>query len=383
MKQNKPKHYKPSHAAQFLRQHGIALWLALVVLALLVTSSAAAYTSITSTKHVVSPQQTEVLFSSNYLSSYASGALPSDVKDWSGNLLSLRGTDRSIVSVRICNYGQTNSAKHNEKDITYTFQLELLDAQTLKKLDDNTTFTVNDKTVTATEIAAQYSLTCNNVAKSFTNYACTVSSQTLSGSSSSYDLYQISVPNDYADLIKIKITATPDSASQPAAGYTVLASVLSTSVYQAISNVGWSGDFSDDAAFSDPKLLDAFNYEISGSGIAAVTLSWNASYVTLSPWSVEELKSLGLLSDDDDNRNDSTPSVTLQMTSTSTERYSLQFFRTAGIPSDETVDSIKSYVNLTVSESTKTDADENSSNNNNSGESPFDPDASGSEASKN
>lgn len=127
-----------------LKRSWLALWIAFAAAALSTIGVLAAYTSVSSVKRVVSTQRgAGMLFSSNYLTT--------DENDLPRTITFSSMENSPCVTVNVCNYPQT-LIKHNDKDITYTLTVELMDS--------------NGNAVTGEE-AAKYSVEYNGEKKDF------------------------------------------------------------------------------------------------------------------------------------------------------------------------------------------------------------------------
>ena len=103
-----------------LKRSWLALWIAFAAAALSTIGVLAAYTSVSSVKRVVSAQKgAGMLFSSNYLTT--------DENDLPRTITFSSMENTPCVTVNVCNYPQT-LIKHNDKDITYTLTVELMDS---------------------------------------------------------------------------------------------------------------------------------------------------------------------------------------------------------------------------------------------------------------
>ena len=90
----------------------------------------------------------------------------------------------------------------------------------------------------------------------------------------------------------------------------------------------------------DTTGLDAFNYVISGTEKATVTLTWNTDFVTLSKWSME-------LFDNENIVEQSDNSIKIKVGEADTS-YILQFYRVNGIPDGETGADVRQYVTFST-----------------------------------
>ena len=108
-----------------LKRSWLAIWIAFAAAALSTIGVLAAYTSVSSVKRVVSTQKgAGMLFSSNYLTT--------DENDLPRTITFSSMENSPCVTVNVCNYPQT-LIKHNDKDITYTLTVELVESTGVKE----------------------------------------------------------------------------------------------------------------------------------------------------------------------------------------------------------------------------------------------------------
>lgn len=281
------------------------LLLSLVCIGVLASGTYAAYTKSAHHKWVVAAQETpsDLRFSSNYLAS-----CPRENLSYVTRLVSAGG-DTVTVGVTVCNYPQNDLSRVNDSDITYTLKTRLVKEDGSDASVDGLTIRINES-----------------------NFGTSLPG-TLTGGVASQNLYRITL--SAADLGKLEnvylqIAAVPKDASAAATENQALAGRLRI-LPAAAQATPWAGHFADTPECTS---LDAFNYEIQGSAQGKVTLSWDSSKVTLSPWS------RALLTADDGNPITFSVGGADQPTS-----YRLQFYRTCPIPEDEDWSSVNaSYV---------------------------------------
>lgn len=256
----------------------------LAVLALAVYGSYGAYTNFDSVKRVVSTKesQSDIMFSSNYLSQ-----LNLSDKNYPVKRISLSENDETCTfTVLVCNYVWGDETRYNPKDIEFdiTAQLFSMDGGTLSN--------------GITKIKMKN--------KNFDEYgACTLKGEKLRSGSANSLSYQFEIPADLKDKVKFQIIVTPSDESKAAVNSQQLAAILSFAEYKV--NKNWTGHFID-AKTKDPDSYDAFNYEISGNGAGTVTIKWGNT-LQLSKWVTDGKQTTGSYSFE---VNDTTTAIQFQ-----------------------------------------------------------------------
>ena len=273
-----------------LKRSWLAIWIAFAAAALSTIGVLAAYTSVSSVKRVVSTQKgAGMLFSSNYLTTDESD-LP-----------------RTITFSSMENYPQT-MIKHNDKDITYTITVELVDS---------------DGNAVAGEETAKYSVEYGGENKTFEGNSKIVFSS-LVLKSDDFNKHEFVLTFDKSQLTKsdiyMKVTAAPTDQAE----LKPLSAKLGVIYINDNTSATWTGTFIDNAA--SPKDLDGFNYRLSGSGEGTVTLTWNTKYVDISTW-FKNTYSLNVSTD----VNTKIATATMKVDSAEKNQYDIQFYRTNGI----------------------------------------------------
>ena len=311
-----------------LKRSWLAIWIAFAAAALSTIGVLAAYTSVSSVKRVVSTQKgAGMLFSSNYLT-IDENDLP--------RMITFSSMETSpCVTVNVCNYPQT-MIKHNDKDITYTMTVELVDS--------------GGNAVTS----ADYSVEYNGEKKTFESNS-KIEFSPLKLTSDNFNKHEFVLTFDKSQLTKsdiyMKVTATPTNQAE----LKTLSAKLGVIYINDNTSATWTGTFIDNA--TSPKDLDGFNYRLSGSGEGTVTLTWNTNYVDISPW----FKNTYKLTISKDSSGIAT--ATLKVNSAEKNQYDIQFYRTNGINANEVWSDngahIKvgtdDYVSMTFTQSATTD----------------------------
>lgn len=297
-----------------LKRSWLAIWIAFAAAALSTIGVLAAYTSVSSVKRVVSTQKgAGMLFPSNYLTT--------DENDLPRTITFSSMENSPCVTVNVCNYPQT-LIKHNDKDITYTLTVELVDS--------------GGNAVTS----ADYSVEYNGEKKTFESDS-KIEFSLLKLTADDFNKHEFTLTFDKSQLTKsdiyMKVTATPTNQ----ADLKSLSAKLGVIYINDNTSATWTGTFIDNA--TSPKDLDGFNYRLSGSGEGTVTLTWNTNYVDISPW----FKNTYKLTISKDSSGIAT--ATLKVNSAEKNQYDIQFYRTNGINSAEQW-SDNNHTNITVND---------------------------------
>lgn len=280
-----------------LKRSWLAIWIAFAAAALSTIGVLAAYTSVSSVKRVVSTQKgAGMLFSSNYLT-IDENDLP--------RMITFSSMETSpCVTVNVCNYPQT-MIKHNDKDITYTMTVELVDS--------------SGNAVTS----ADYSVEYGGEKKTFESNS-KIEFSPLKLTADDFNKHEFTLTFDKSQLTKsdiyMKVTATPTDQAE----LKPLSAKLGVIYINDNTSATWTGTFIDNA--TSPKDLDGFNYRLSGSGEGTVTLTWNTNYVDISPW-FKNTYSLNVSTD----VNTKIATATMKVDSAEKNQYDIQFYRTNGI----------------------------------------------------
>lgn len=222
----------------------LLILLVLACLILLATGTYAAYTDTAYARRVVTTGiETDLLpFSSNYLYEHSNGYTRHTI-------VASQNADTKLY-LTVCNYPQKDNTKFSTSDIAY-----LLD------------ITVVDKDGKPTGVEAP---TVSPLPGAYT----------LKGGQTSTDIFAITFPKERSGEFMnrfVRVTATSTSGLSPERE---LAAEFELVAASALSGE-WTGRFTDD---KNPPELDAFNYEVSGTGKGTLTVSWDNTYVTLSRW---------------------------------------------------------------------------------------------------
>ena len=253
-----------------MKQNRKRLFISLLLLVCTATLTFAIYAAFTSSsgnfKRVVTARTQDaeennaLRFSSNYLTPYANGI---DVSKIGTYPISVSNDSDVTIGIVVYNCPQNaqSNAWANDKDITYTISLKVLDS--------------NMKEISG------LSVTIENA----------TGNQTLPGGQKSSKLHRITIPRDQVKEISkgyLQVIVRPDDASlKNATSNNILAANLQI-IPASAKETAWNGVSGDN--IDDFSLLDAFNYQISGTEQSTLTLTWNKEKVTLSDWSIKTLK---------------------------------------------------------------------------------------------
>lgn len=290
---------------KWMKYKWVAACFVIAVILLAVSGSLAAYTSFNSVKRVVSTdkKRSDTIFSSNYLSLVDLSLSDAQYTTRRISPVEERNAEGTAVvrynfTIQVCNYIFGNPAIYNLNDIEYTFTVKLI-ASSGSSLPEGITGIM----IGTTQFAS--------------DGTCTLTDQILLKGEARENEYVFHVPAGLKDLVKFQIVAEPVTSSQDATNYQKLAGVITLSSLAPTEN--WNGRFIDNKAVNAEEY-DAFNYEISGNGKGAVTLSW-PEYLRISSWFVTDVsaRSTGNNSCEFQVGGEDSPAA-----------YQLQFFRTPG-----------------------------------------------------
>lgn len=248
-------------AGKSIKSYGMIICLATLVLFFCVAGSYAAYTNFSSAKRVVSAQsQAQTFFVSNmlYIEDRGTESIAYQRKRIVLN-------ENNEITFDIYNYYPGNTAVYCNRDITYKLNATLL---------------------SETGSPDNYKILYGNEEYSFSAVSNGALQLTLSGNQLSTHSFQLVVPDEEKDQIRICVEAIPDDASYEITNQKKLAVVFMTG--EVIGQKTWSGKFLDELTNHVPNDYDGFNYEISGNGEGTVTLEWDPEILTISPWFVSQ-----------------------------------------------------------------------------------------------
>lgn len=298
----------------------IAILLFLISFTILIAGTFAAYTRAQYVKRVVASKNeaTSFIFSSNYLYMRDAGS-----SDYPLRMIPISSQTDVDITVTVCNYLQSDLTRVNDETINYTFTAKLVDSNG-ESLSD--------------EKLVDYSEMIYISGEKFGDDGIYTNTSTLTGGLATTHFYEITCSKENADRLKdicIQIQAVPSRGNQ---GKLVALLKLYSGTK---SDTPWNGKFAEVTDIEmDTTCFDAFNYVISGTTQATMRLKWDENYVTLSPWSLEMLGNVAINSGDN---NEKYIDISVGITDGS---YTLQFYRTNSIPTNEKGEQVNNYVHF-------------------------------------
>lgn len=287
------------------------IYFALAAILAVTAVTFAAYTRLGSAKRVVTVKGSEQLFTSDVLLEFQND---SQIQT---RVLSF-GEEEKVFSIVVSNHLQGDKTKYDTKNIPYTFEVELLDA--------------DGKSVTDSSVYSKLSVNKTSMASN----PVSIPDQVLSGGAAADRMYTFSFDSEILNY-RIKITAETTRSE-----YKNLGRVISFTTNSAITD--WSGSFIDaeKAAVDGNKELGIINYKISGQTEGNYELSWDSSRVEIDQWC------LGKMTSTAPTQKDNIKSVELHLGVENTpKQYLITFYRTyAEQDLSENWDTISKYINF-------------------------------------
>ena len=289
------------------------IYFVLAAILSVITVSFAAYTSLSSAKRVVTVKGTEQLFTSDVLQEYQQD---SGIQT---RVISF-GEEDKVFSVIVSNHLQGDTTKYDTKNIPYTFQAELLDADGKSVTDSNvySKLSVNEMSISSNPVK--------------------LSDKVLAGGSAQDQTYTFRLDPEILNY-RIKITATTTRSE-----YKSLGRVISFTTNSTATN--WSGSFmeAEKTAVKGNKELGIINYKISGQIEEDYVLSWDSSKVEIDQWCLQKMTSTTPTLDNET----AVKSVTLHLGAAGTpKQYLITFYRTyAEQDLTETWDDVSEYIHF-------------------------------------
>ena len=303
------------------------IYFVLAAILSVITVSFAAYTSLSSAKRVVTVKGSEQLFTSDVLLEYQND---SGIQT---RVISF-GEEEKAFSVTVSNHLQGDITKYDTKNIPYTFQAELLDA--------------DGKSVTDSNVYSK--LFVNGMAMS--SNPVKIPSEVLVGGSGQDKTYTFRLDPEILNY-RIKITAETTRSE-----YKSLGRVISFTTNSTATN--WSGSFmgAEKTAVEGNKELGIINYKISGQIEEDCVLSWDPSKVEIDQWCLKKMTSVTPTETPTvtPTQNGNLKSVTLHLGAAGTpKQYLITFYRTyAEQDLTENWDNVSQYIHFQNSTQTST-----------------------------
>ena len=199
---------------------------------------------------------------------------------------------------------------------------------------------LNGNTVTGSAVLSKYKW--NETAFSELSQPIT---GTLSNETASEQMYTVTVPTEYMKDYRIRITADSHIA-----GYKCIGRIVS--VAEEIATSEWKINYLNIEQQEEAYDLGCINTKLTGSEHVMLTLSWDYSHVEIDPWFLEDI---GV---NTPVQNSGWKSITFEVGGTDAERnarpnqYSVTFYRTKAVRSDDSTlenwSEIKSYIQLST-----------------------------------
>ena len=327
---------------KFMKAHWITVWLAVVVLTFTTIVSAEYISNRDRVRRVAANVANEgQQFSSNYLMTG-----PTEIKKASFNA---GENGYCVVPVIIWNHSVTNSTKAYQGPLPYKLEAWLVSDVSGTLIGENadilTTYPVEYST-DGTNYTTFKSLTYDNSkGYYYSDDTLTFNTKDTNGNYKVEDYtFYIRFPDTVLTNnpnLYVMVVATPDNTHD----FVSISAIMGTQKAGTVIKRGWTGEFSDNTAYTD---YDAFNYVISGSGESEITLSWCTDFLEMSDINLEQYGwtvGTDITSSDTTKNNVTGRWKTLTFTANSDEedndgniiginRYALQFYMTGDPNSD-------------------------------------------------
>lgn len=266
------------NAKKFIKKYWITVWLVVAaVFAVTLLARAEYIANKNRVRRVAANVANEgQQFSSNYLSTG-----DTEIKKASFN--SGDNDGYCVVPVALWNHSVTNTKKAYQGKLDYTLEAWLVD-KTGEKISENADILGTYSTIAFSENGTNYTK-FNTYSYDDTNGYYTGE---ISGTFNDTDTngtylvgentYYIRFPEEMLAAnpdLYVKAVATPSNTQD----FTSISAIIGIQKAGTVMSRGWTGGFSDILSNTD---YDAFNYLISGSGEADITLEWCTDYLELS-----------------------------------------------------------------------------------------------------
>ena len=308
-----------------------------LTLAVLASGSYAAYTRQAFQRGVARNGEAETIrFTSDYLQNCANETTETD---YSSKVISYTDSQKNSgdsVEFEFCiyNYANGNKSQVSQKSITYDLEIKFSDGSgSGYVVTDDTGSTVNPDS----------------------SGICKVENKTLISNVAKEHKYKLLFPGSDIDKLRIIITATPTNLS--ITNNQKLAIVITPCTGTMTSAFSFDGKFIDAPEEGNnpaPTQYYGFNYEISiSTGIADVTLEWNADYLEIDRFFLYDLLK-------DGNENDAQINTKISQVlkdkkiifkmdqAGGTGDYLIPFYRTNVKEIPATWDELKKYITFTA-----------------------------------
>lgn len=323
----------------FIKAHWILVWLLVVVIA---------FTTIVSAEYIISKNRIRRVIAN----------VPDEGQRFSSNYMKVAGEDTLIkvsfnsnevgqfcvLPINIWNRSETNPQKAYEGVINYNWIMQLVDKHGNLITNANTDIAGFDVgySLNGTDYYEFNDLTYDNT-KGYYVEGSDIFNQTdqegnyVVEDKKLYIRFPSSALLDDPEIY-VKIVATPINAK----GLNEIGATLGIQRSGNTITRGWSGTFGDDDTNTD---YDAFNYVLSGSGDAVITLKWCTDYLKMNPISIAEYGwNASITSTTINNKNwnvltftadsDATTSPNESGVTVGINRYDIQFYMTGDPDTD-------------------------------------------------
>lgn len=348
---------------KLLRKNWIMIWLVIAAVSLGSVITYAAYTRITIVKRVVSTTEgAGNLFSSNYLNTNTSSIMTTSSASY------VEEDNNAIVTLDIYNYD-------TPKKIPFFKELSSLDYKIEVKLVKDSTgaeLTEADKSIIDGDpdnnVAGLF-YSFNGVTLNSSNrYMVTLDNQSINSTSANsnqykiiFDKAEISEANAPGYMMYIKAIPAQGTDLKPLQGY------IGVKMKSSIPS-GWYGELIET---SSTEGYDGYNYEIKGSGVGQLTVTYNSDKLTPNKYFFDD-KSLSFVvkgniiaggTDNTDyinysigtNSSYNTGSFTLQLDSTAENAISRLIIQMYKTQSDEDYADVKSWITYSYTTNLQSD----------------------------
>lgn len=241
--------------------------LCVVVLALGIRFTVAAFTANDFLKAVAATNQTENLFASDVLAGYTSPPGDDDLNASRKSIVVSPADGKASFSFEVYNHLKDNKNVVNTNDVSYTLTVEV-QGEGLSDLND-------------------YSVSRDGKKAARSGSTFTINGLTLHGNVAETDAFTITLPDK--DLGKASFVIKAIAKSGPGTNLWGLAAKVIPSIAASVESSSVRGELK--LASGTGATNDAYNYEITVTGKEAdVTLKWDPDKVEIEPFFEEKYK---------------------------------------------------------------------------------------------
>ena len=262
MKKKNDKTFK-----QFLTNHAVKIWIALVVLSLTGFVVYAAYPNKQNVvKRVIATSADKNMrFSSNYL------------EEGNTKFKTIVNPGNPAISVYVRNYTKNNDGLRYANDIVYQLTAVLTDTSGIRPgeagYDARLAEVLGESETVTVSLTGGSSITLSR-----SSYSDSLNS-TLAKGDARQDEFKVQFPSAESKVCII-LTATPVGNYPDLAP---ISAILSVSSREPVQADGWEGSFNDSRAVGKtPATYDAYNYTLNGHGLCTnASFSWDSNKVDI------------------------------------------------------------------------------------------------------